>query len=440
MPIETINNHKDVSLSRSEPNTDQSEQLQDIVSTNPGFLVRWGNTLFLVILVLVVLACWFIRYPDLVHAPAKMTSINAPKQVICRTNGKLVKIFVSENQKVNRGQIIGYIESIGNHDAVLSLAITLDSIKILLDKGNSKLIKKLVSSPANLGELQTAYQAFLQSWLSFENFTEEGFVKKKIEALEKNKINLQKLYKNLEEQKELQEQDLELVKKTFEANELLKKEKVISDFDYRNEYSKLINKKLSIPQIQSAIISNEGLQVEKEKEILELKNSIQQQNLIFQQSLNTFISQVNEWIKLYVLLSPIEGRVAFDSFIQENQQLTTGQIICFINPENSQYFAEITIPQSNFGKVRLGQKVLLKFQSYPFQEYGSVLGEIEFISNIPTLEDEYLAKVKLVNDLRTTYGKEVQFRNGLSANAEIVTNDLRLLERFYFSIVSQVKR
>jgi len=440
MPIEAVNNPEVVSLSEPEINSDQSEQLQDIVSARPGFLVQWGNTFFLAILTLVIVACWFVRYPDLVQASAKMTSINAPKPVTCQTNGKLIKLFVSENQKVKRGQVIGYIESIGNHDAIMSLSATLDSIKFLLNNNNSSSIKDLVSSPANLGELQAAHQSFLQSWLNFENFIEGGFVFKKIEVLEKDKINLQKLCKNLEEQKELQEQDLELVRKTFEANESLKKEKVISEFDYRNEYSKLISKKLSIPQIRSAIISNEGQQVEKEREIMELINSVQQQKATFQQSLNTFISQVDEWIKLYVLLSPIEGRVAFDSFVQENQQLTAGQIICFINPENSQYFAEVTIPQSNFGKVRTGQKVLLRFQSYPFQEFGSVLGEIEFISRVPTKENAYLAKVSLVNGLRTTYGKEVQFRDGLSANAEIVTNDLRLLERFYFSIVSQLKR
>jgi multidrug efflux pump subunit AcrA (membrane-fusion protein) len=440
MPIEAINNNEIISTPGYELNTDRSEQLQDIISTKPGFLVRWGNTFFLVIMILVILACWFIRYPDLVQAPAKMTSINAPKPIICRTNGELIKIFILENQKIKCNQVIGYIESIGNHDVILSLATNLDSIKTLLNDNKSSQIRNLMSSPANLGELQVTYQAFLQSWLNFENFIEGGFIYKKIEVLEKDKINLQKLHKNLEEQKELQEQDLELVRKTFEANESLKKEKVISEFDYRIEQSKLLNKKQSIPQIRSAIINNEGQQVEKEKEIMELRNSIHQQKATFQQSLNTFISQVDEWIKLHVLISPIEGKVAFDSFIQENQQLVVGQIVCFINPENSQYFAELTIPQSNFGKVRSGQNVLLRFQSYPFQEFGSVLGKIEFISHVPTKENGYLAKVSLVNGLKTTYGKEIQFRDGLSANAEIITKDMRLIERFYYSVMSQVKR
>lgn len=437
--MEAINTHENVPSSDSQANSDRSEELLDIVSARPGFLVQWGNTFFLLIILLVALSCWFIQYPDVVHASAKMTSINAPKPIICRSNGNLTKIFVSENQMVKQGHVIGYVESTGDHDAVFSLAQTLDSIKILLNLGHSEQIERLLLSPANLGELQTAYQGFLQSWLTFENYTEGGFAFKKLEALKKTRANLQRLHNNLVEEKAFREQELTLVTKTFEANESLKKENVISEFDYRNEYSKLIMKKLSIPQVRSAIITNEGQLVETEKEIIELTNSIRQQKTTFQQSLNTFVSQVNEWIKSYVLLSPIKGRVAFDSFIQVNQQLIDGQIICFVNPEISEYFAELTIPQANFGKVATGQKVLLKFQSYPFQEFGSVLGKIEFISHIPTKENAYRAKVKLVNQLKTTYGKEVQFRDGLSANAEIVTKDISLLERFYSNLVSQIR-
>ena len=172
---------------------------------------------------------------------------------------------------------------------------------------------------------------------------------------------------------------------------------------------------------------------------MELENTIIQQKLVFQQSLNTFKSQVDEWRKKYTLMAPIAGQVAFASFIQENQQLQTNQTICFINPENSLFFAEIVIPQSNFGKVAIGQQVLLKFQSYPFQEYGSVMGKIEFISHIPS-EEGYLAKVAFTNGLATTYNRQIQYRVGLLANAEIITKDMRLLERFYYNIVRQIER
>ena len=123
----------------------------------------------------------------------------------------------------------------------------------------------------------------------------------------------------------------------------------------------------------------------------------------------------------------------------ENQQLQAGQTVCFINPENLEYFTQVFIPQTNFGKISVGQTVLLKLNSYPFQEYGYVKGKIDFISNVST-DSGYLAKVIFTNGLNTTYNKQVQYRDGLTANAEIVTKDLRLLERFYYEFVKLVKR
>lgn len=431
--VERAQQMKDITFQRS-------EVMQEIVSDKPGFLIRWGNIFFLFILILIGIACWYIKYPDTVQATAKLTSINAPKPVLSLIDGKLIKLNIAENQLVYKGQILGYIESTANHEEVLILASNLDTVQVMLSNGRADQIEKYFSSTKTLlGELQTSYQIFLQAFLSFENYLSDGFYLKKRAMLVRDQTNLLKLYKNLNEQKILQEQDLELVQKTFDANESLKKEKVISDFDYRNEQSKLINKKLTLPQISSAIITNEGQQTEKEKEIIELENTINQQKSIFQQSLSTFKSQVDDWKKRYTLISPIGGKVAFASFIQENQQLQPNQIICFINPENSLYYSEIVIPQSNFGKVAVGQEVLLKFQSYPFQEYGSVIGKIEFISHMPS-ENGYVAKVILLNGLTTTYRKQIQYRDGLLANAEIVTKDMRLLERFYYNILRQVKK
>ena len=288
----------------------RSEVMQEIVSDKPGFLIRWGNIFFLFILILIGIACWFIKYPDTVQATAKLTSINAPKPVLSLIDGKLIKLSITENQLVRRGQILGYIESTANHEEVLMLASNLDTVQVMLSSGRADQIEKYFSSTTTLlGELQTSYQIFLQAFLSFENYLSDGFYLKKRTMLLKDKNNLLKLYNNLNQQRELQEQDLALIQKTFDANESLKKDNVISDFDYRNEQSKLINKKLSLPQIKSAIISNESQQTEKEKEIMELENTIVQQQLVFQQALNTFKSQVDDWKKRrYTLIAPIGGK------------------------------------------------------------------------------------------------------------------------------------
>ncbi len=418
--------------------------VQELISNKPGFLIRWGITIFLSILILIITATWFIQYPDVVTTKAKLTSLNAPKAIVVRSEGQLVRLFAKEDDKVQKDQVIGFMESTGNPETVLHLSKVLNSLQTSLNNGRSESVNNyyssaLIKSQSELGELQQPYQAFIQSFILFRSYLSSGFYLRKKTMLTKDMGTLQRLNVNLNQQKSLQETDVNLAQQTFSANEQLKNDSVISAFDYRNESSKLIGKQMSLPQITSSIISNEGAQNEKRKEIMELENQIAQQKSIFIQALNTFISQVDEWKKKYLLISPVEGRIAFSGFVEEHQQLHANQIICFVNPGNSQYYAELYIPQFNLGKVKTGQQVLLKFPSYPYQEYGSLTGRIDFISNVPT-DSGYLAKVTLVKGLSTNYNEPIQYRDGLLAQGEIITRNMRLLERFYYNIIKQVKK
>ncbi len=425
------------------PNTplrySRSEFVQEIVSTKPGFLIRYGILFFALTLALLIAMCWFIQYPDVVSTKAKLTSINAPKEVVSKATGKLVKLFFKEGDNVLQNQYLGYIESTSSFDHVISLSKDVDTATLLFE--NSKLeiaLLYLQNECANLGELQQNYQSFTAAFQTFKNYLSTGFYIRKKTMLANDLSLLKKMYANLLQQKRLNAEDLALQQKTFEANQSLKNDKIISELDYRNETSKLISKKLTLPQIGSAMIANEAQQHEKLKEIAELENAITQQKTIFSQALYTFKSEVDEWKQKYILIAPTTGKIAFATFLQENQQVNANQVLCFVNPENTVYYAEVYIQQSNFGKVQKGQEVLLKFPSYPFEEYGSVKGVVDFISNIPT-DSGYLAKVTLPQNLHTNYKKQVQYREGLQAKGDIITKNMRLLERFYYNLKKSIK-
>jgi HlyD family secretion protein len=200
-----------------------------------------------------------------------------------------------------------------------------------------------------------------------------------------------------------------------------------------------VAKEQQLPQLDASLLANVNQQTEKRKELEQLEHDIAQQRLIFEQALHTLKSAVDEWKLKYLLVASASGKVAFDTFVQENQQMRNGQLLCFIKPENSTYYAEMHIPQYNFGKVRTGMTVLLKFPSYPFQEYGAVRGRVDFISHIPS-DSGYLAKVVLSPGLVTNRGQAIQYRDGLQANAEILTDEKRLLMRLFYNTVGQLSR
>jgi hypothetical protein len=170
-----------------------------------------------------------------------------------------------------------------------------------------------------------------------------------------------------------------------------------------------------------------------------LENQVTVQKNTFIQALQTFKNQLKIWELKYILKTPIEGTVSYNGFFQENQEMKNGQLLFYIQPANTSYFVELLINQYNFGKVKQGQQILLKFQAYPYEQYGAVVGRIEYIYSSPS-DSGYLAKVILPDGLVTNYKKPLQFRNGLLAQAEIITENMRLLERFYFNLIKQLKR
>ncbi len=419
---------------------ENNSMIEEIISEKPSFIVRWGTLLFFIMLIVFFSICWFVQYPDIITTPAKLTSLNAPKPIVSPISGKLIRLFCKEGDYVKKGNTIAYMEATGKHNEVLYVKkIIDDALSAISSNHFTKAFQSFKNNIENLGELQSSYQNFIQANLIFKAYLPNGFYTKKYEMLEKDLINIERLHTILLVQKKLMEQDVQLSEKTFHANESLKKDKIISDFDYRTEASKLINKQLTLPQINAAIVSNESLKNDKQKEIAELRNTIQQQKIIYIQALNTLNSQVDEWIKKYVLMATVNGIISFATFTEENQQIQVGQTICYINPNNAKYYAIIYIPQTNFGKVKMQQKVLLKLNAYPYQEYGYLDGNISFISTIPT-DSGYIAKVNLVNGLETNYRQALQYREGLTAQASIITADKRLLQRFYENFLKIINR
>src|SRR6185437_8074326 len=93
------------------------------------------------------------------------------------------------------------------------------------------------------------------------------------------------------------------------------------------------------------------------------------------------------------------------------------------------FFGEINIPQYNMGKIKIGQKVLIKLKSYPFEEYGLIIGHLSSISEVPINDSIFISKVSFDKNLFSRTKVKIKLQYGMQANAEIVTDDVSLLTR-----------
>jgi multidrug efflux pump subunit AcrA (membrane-fusion protein) len=179
-------------------NTIRSEAVKEIISNKPSFVVRYGISFFFVILCLVAIVCWFIKYPDMVNTKALLTSVNAPKPVVTNISGKLIKLAIKENDSVTKGQIIGYIEATANHEEILQLAQKVKQVEQLLANNKSEAVQPFFENNfTQLGELQPGYQTLSQAFLNFKNYLSNGFYLKKKTMLATDMINIKRLHTNL---------------------------------------------------------------------------------------------------------------------------------------------------------------------------------------------------------------------------------------------------
>ena len=140
----------------------------------------------------------------------------------------------------------------------------------------------------------------------------------------------------------------------------------------------------------------------------------------------------------------VEGIEKVESIKGSLKGIVVGEVKTCVKHPNADKLKITTVDLGDGNPVQIvcgapniakGQKVRLKLNNYPYQEFGQLIGEVTNISLIPTTISEtqnaYFITISLPQDLITTYKKEITFTPEMTGTAEIITEDLRLLDRIF---------
>ena len=140
-------------------------------------------------------------------------------------------------------------------------------------------------------------------------------------------------------------------------------------------------------------------------------------------------AQINLWENTYLLISPIEGIVSFTKFWSANQSVMKDEPVVSIVPvETGNFLGRIYLKMDRSGKVKTKQNVNIKLSSYPYLESGMVRGIVKSKSLVPS-GDAYVIEVELPQGLTTLYGTKLEFTQNMQGTAEIITENIRLLQK-----------
>lgn len=413
----------------------RSEEVNEILTDVPGWMLRWGITIIFSILLLAIILAGFISYPDIVNAQVTITSTQPAVNLVARSSGKIIKLFVQDNQLVSVNAPLALIENTAVYEDVLTL-------KKMIEQRNSNITTNIplpkLKTELQLGEIQNSYNNYIKAIKDYNLFFELNPQLKEIGILSQQLEQYNEL--NTKEQKQLDifKEELDLVEKDYNRSQTLFSNQSISAKELEDKKREYLQAKRNYESMRITISNSEINTSNLQKNLLQLRVQGSQQDQQVKQSYEdakqTLENVVKVWEQNYLIQSPIAGKVSFFDFWSNNQNIKTGDEVMSILPSGkSRIFGKSIMPVANSGKVKVGQKIYVRLTNFPYQEFGVLTGKIAAISVVPK-QNNYSIEVELPESLITNYNKTIPYQPEMKGTAEIVTENLSLLDRVFYQM------
>ena len=418
----------------------RSEEVQEILTRVPHWLIRWGNIVVLSIVLLMLGVSWMIKYPDMISTQISITTQVPPQKILAKTSGRIEAILVADKENVAKETPLAIIENTANYNDVFLLKSCVDHF--IIDKNEFPFDK---TNALQLGDIESYFAVFQKEYIADELNAKLQPYQVEGNAQSYEAIQLRERLSLLESQKSINQSELELQKNDLERYETLYKKGIIATqevekqrlqyLQHQKNYKNLLS---SVSQLKSSI--NDLNRNSKTTIINENKeNTNLERNVI--QAFYQLKKAIKDWELNYVLRSSIDGKVTFLQLWSVNQTVTSGDNVFAIIPSNeTNYIGKLKAIAQNSGKIKVGQEVNIRLANYPDREFGIIKGKVKSISLTPDKDGNLLIDVSLPNGLKTSYKKDIAFQQEMSGNADIITEDLRLLERLLYQFKDVFRR
>ena len=430
-------------------NSKRSEEVAAIIDRMP---TRFGNWVALAVVTFAVLLLffgWIIKYPDVVTGAIEINSNVSPVKLVANTSGKIQLTGLAAQDSVSEGENIAIIQNPAKIDDI-------EQITKLLKKLNpnditTPSIRNLFPEKVTLGELNLKYYTFLTALKNSCEYIEQNIFEQQQRSLSDEIRWKKRILMETEKALVTINENLDISQKWYDKYASLN-EKLVATYEYEVDKNKMeylsilqnqqnLQKESAYTQMQITDSENRLLQIGIEKQEKE-----RQMLLDLLAAYHDLSDNIKLWEEHYLLKAPFDGKVEFLNFWVDNQFVQAGTEIFSIIPKENSPIGQMMLPAGGAGKVKIGYKVRIKLENYPYREFGYIEGKVRSISLVPqqynrgtTTIDAYLVLVDMFNGLSTNYGEILDFQYSIRGSADIVVKDRRLIERLFDNIKSKTK-
>lgn len=410
------------------------EQVREVLNRPPNWLTLTGSSLLFGFIFVLGSLSYIVKYPDVLNGRINITSEVPAIGLVSKTNGRIQKLFVKDNSQVIAGQKLALLENTTNSAEIDALSAFLKTIDPQF-KNNT-----ILSFPnyLNLGDLQNAYSTFVRSYKALNFFKTTDAKEKQLLNYNKQLSGFQQFLKQYNNQKENLSNEIHLLNRDVERNATLLKQGVVSSKELEDKQREYLRLKR---QLEDMEISQSNTQIsisniERNMSDLEARDNQTSDDLKIHafEAYQNLMNRLSEWEQTNVIKAPIDGQISYFSFWSENQYVKQGDDIFTIIPKNqSETIGKVLLPIQNTGKLKVGQKAIIKLDNYPYSEFGVLEGTVRKISSIAK-QNNYAVEICFSKELTTTTGTIISSKNEIQGSINIVTEDLRLIERIFYQI------
>ena len=421
----------------------RSEEVQEILGTPPKWIVRWGTLVVFIVIGIMGVVSYVIKYPEIITAEIVITTAIPPESVNAQMSGQLSEILVEDRGLVEKDQLVAIMQSPADFDDVQTLEFSVGELQVM---DESEILEFSPDRGLMLGSLQGDYSAFITEFESYLFKIKNGFGQQNIQQLYDR---IKKLNQNIEiVQLQLNDANeaLTLEKQNFNRVKSLYP-KVSTKVELENARKAVVDRQIQVKS-RSSEIGDIQVQIKRiREEILQIQQNTDEASsnsfVQLKERVNQLKSSIDRWKQRHLIYAPGSGRISFSEIGRKRRFVEAGDEIMAIVPETADsIIGKVKLPMLRSGKVKNDQKVVVKFDSYPFHEYGVLLGEVGSKSLLPK-DNLYLVEVKLDKlqngRLLTTQKHPLIFDQEMKGMAEIITEDRRFITRIFEKFIALFK-
>jgi hemolysin D len=424
---ETVRTHPGFAPARlTHPVSDWSESLQNLLDQPPS------NLPMRLIVGGIAFCCifgawtWWGQIQEVSHAQGKLVPKGEVYKVQPVAQGEVTKLTVTEGQHVKAGQVIAALDNRLAQSEVDRLEQSLVTDRLQLAQTQALIDRTRLEAQAERAIVAAEAQAQIASVSQAETDTAT------------NRQILDQLHSEIAAHETRLSRLQPLAAEGAIAADLL----FDAEQSLRERQQVVIQKQ---GELQRALADTErsqaGLaqkQAEGKKSELEAQQKLQQLKVEATQ-LQAKIAETENLLKVartrmeqMFLYATVNGTVSSLKVRNIGEVAQPGQTIAEIAPDHAPLVLSAVLPTREAGFVQKGMPVQMKFDAFPYQDYGIVSGKVTSISPDATVDEHigavYRVEIALNHNATANSRQAVEFKSGQTASAEIVTRRRRIID------------